>query len=98
MAGQVKAFVDESYNKLHGRKRGWTEFISVGEPWRKRGLARALIAKSLQAQAAIGMQNSGLGVDGENLDGATRVYAACGFVVTKRNFVYRKRLTLNAPA
>ena len=98
VAGQVKALVDESYNKLHGRKRGWTEFISVGEPWRKRGLARALIARSLQAQAAIGMQDSGLGVDGENLDGATRVYEACGFVVTKRNCVYRKPLMPDASA
>ena len=98
VAGQVKAFVDESYNKLQGRKRGWTEFISVGEPWRKRGLARALISRSLQAQAAVGMQDSGLGVDGENLDGATRVYAACGFVVTKRNCVYRKPLMPDTPA
>ena len=98
VAGQVKAFIDESYNKLHGRKRGWTEFISVGEPWRKRGLARALICKSLRAQAAVGMRDSGLGVDGENLDGATRVYDACGFVVTKRNCIYRKPLTPDTPA
>ncbi len=96
VAGQVKAFIDESYNKLHGRKRGWTEFISVGEPWRKRGLARALISKSLQAQAAIGMQDSGLGVDGANLDGANRVYEDCGFVVTKRNCIYRKPLELDS--
>ena len=96
VAGQAKAFVDESYNKLHGRKRGWTEFISVGEPWRKRGLARALISKSLQAQAAIGLQDSGLGVDGANLDGANRVYEDCGFVVTKRNCIYRKPLELDS--
>ena len=96
VAGQVKAFVDESYNKLHGRKRGWTEFISVGEHWRKRGLARALISRSLQAQAAVGMQDSGLGVDGENLDGATCVYDACGFIVTKRNCIYRKPLELDS--
>ena len=98
VAGQVKAFIDESYNKHHSRKRGWTEFISVGERWRKRGLARALIAKSLRAQAAVGMQDSGLGVDGENLDGATRVYQACGFIVTKRNCIYRKPLLPDASA
>ena len=69
----------------HGRKRRWTEFISVGERWRKRGLARALTSRSLHAQAALDLQDSGLGVDGANLDGANRVYKNCGFVVTKRH-------------
>ncbi|WP_341912450.1 GNAT family N-acetyltransferase [Polaromonas sp. YR568] len=98
VAGQVRAFVDETYNQLHGRKRGWTEFISVGEPWRRRGLARALISRSLHAQKAMGLQDTGLGVDGQNLDGANRVYEDCGFVVTKRNGLYRKPLEISARA
>ena len=73
VAGQVRAFVDETYNQLHARKRGWTEFISVGEPWRRRGLARALIGHALQAQKSMGMLDTALGVDGKNLDGANRV-------------------------
>ena len=96
VAGQVRGFVDESYNQSHGRKRGWTEFISVGERWRKRGLARALISRSLHAQAALDLQDSGLGVDGANLDGANRIYEDCGFLVTKRNCIYRKPLELDS--
>lgn len=94
VAGQVRGFIDETYNATTGRKRGWTEFISVGVPWRRRGLARALISHSLRAQKAAGMLESALGVDGENFDGATRVYADCGFLVSRRNCLYRKSFLL----
>jgi GNAT superfamily N-acetyltransferase len=92
VAGQVRTFIDETWNAANGRKRGWTEFISVGEPWRGRGLAKALISLSLSAQRAAGMQESGLGVDSQNLDGANRVYEECGFIAVTRNCVYRKPL------
>ena len=94
VAGQVRTYIDEVWNAANGRRRGWTEFISVGEPWRGRGLARALISLSLRAQKAAGMQESGLGVDSENLNGANRVYEECGFLVAKRNSVFRKPLEL----
>lgn len=94
VAGQVRTYIDAAWNTGNGRKRGWTEFISVGEPWRRRGLARALISRSLRAQAAAGMEESALGVDSQNLDGANRVYGDCGFVVARRNCVFRKPLVL----
>lgn len=90
VAGQVRTYIDESWNAAKGRQRGWTEFISVAEPWRRRGLARALISLSLRAQQAAGMTESGLGVDSENQDGAWRIYQDCGFAVTQRNRVLRK--------
>jgi len=90
VAGQVKTFIPFEENKKFNRKRGCTEFISVRRPWRKQGLARALIAQSLMAQKEAGMTESTLGVDTENLSGATRVYEDCGFQVVKRNAVYRK--------
>ena len=40
--------------------------ISVGAPWRRRGLARALIAKALHARRDLGMNESVLGVDADN--------------------------------
>jgi len=90
VAGQVKTFINVEENKKFNRQRGYTEFISVRRPWRKRGLARALIAQSLLAQKEAGMTESALGVDTENLSGATRVYEDCGFQVAKRNILYRK--------
>jgi ribosomal protein S18 acetylase RimI-like enzyme len=90
VAGQVKTFINLEENKKFKRQRGYTEFISVRRPWRKQGLARALIAQSLLAQKDAGMTESALGVDTENLSGATRVYEACGFQVAKRSTIYRK--------
>jgi len=90
VAGQVKTFINVEENKKFNRQRGYTEFISVRRPWRKQGLARALIAQSLLAQKEAGMTESALGVDTENLSGATRVYEDCGFQVAKRNIIYRK--------
>ncbi len=94
IAGQVRTFINHAENEKFGRRRGYTEFISVRRPWRRRGLARALIARSLAVQKAQGMTESALGVDSENISGATRVYEDCGFRVVKRNTVtvYRKAL------
>lgn len=92
VAGQVGTYINHAENAKYGRKRGYTESISVRRPWRRRGLARALIAHSLRAQKAEGMTESALGVDSENLSGATRVYEDCGFRVVKRMTVYRKPL------
>jgi len=92
IAGQVRTFIDQPQNEKFNRKRGFTEFISVRRPWRRRGLARALIARSLEVQKQQGMNESALSVDTENLSGATRVYEACGFRVVKQSTIYRKPL------
>lgn len=92
VAGQVRAFIDEAQNEKYNRLRGWTEFISVRRPWRRRGLARALIVRSLRLQKEQGMTESALGVDSENLSGALRVYQDCGFQVARRSIGFRKPL------
>jgi len=92
IAGQVRTFINAAENEKYDHKRGYTEFISVRRPWRKRGLARALIVRSLRLQKEQGMTESALGADSENISGATRVYEDCGFQVTKRNTIYRKSL------
>jgi GNAT superfamily N-acetyltransferase len=92
VAGQVRTFISQVENDKYNRKRGFTEFISVRRPWRKRGLARALIVRSLLAQKEHGMTESALNVDTENLSGATRVYEDCGFRVVKTNKIYQKPL------
>ena len=95
VAGQVRTFIDHEQNKLYDRRRGYTEFISVRRPFRRRGLARALIVRSLRAQKEAGMTESALSVDSENLSGATKVYEDCGFRVLKRMTIYRKPLRRN---
>lgn len=92
IAGQVRTFIDELENEKHNRRRGYTEFISVRRPYRRRGLARALIAESLRVQRAHGMTESALTVDTENLTGATRIYEDCGFRTINFSTSYRKPL------
>lgn len=92
VAGQVRTFINHPENKKYERRRGYTEFISVQQPYRRRGLARALIARSLRAQRDQGMTESALGVDSQNESGALRVYEDCGFEVVKKSTIYRKPL------
>lgn len=93
VAGQVRGFINHVENEQYQRKRGWCEYISVRRPWRRRGLARALIVRTLRRFKDAGMTESALGVDTENTSGALRVYEACGFRPIKRSASYRKPLS-----
>lgn len=94
VAGMVLSFIDKDQNEMYGRKRGYTENICVRRPWRKRGLAKALIASSLFALKERGMTEAGLGVDAENTSGALNLYEHMGFRVVKKNIIYRKPLNV----
>jgi mycothiol synthase len=98
VAGSVLSFIVDEENVRFQRKRGFTEDISVRRPWRKRGLASALIARSLEALRQRGMTEASLEVDAENPTGALRVYERLGFVTTKRRNVYRRPLPTPASA
>jgi len=92
IAGQVRSHINAEENERHGRLRGYTQSISVRRPWRRRGLARALIAASFPLLRARGMTEVGLDVDTENTSGALRVYEGCGFRPVNRSTTYRKPL------
>lgn len=92
VAGVVQNYIDERENEEYGRKRGYTENISVRRPWRHRGLARALIAESFLFLRDLGMEEAALSVDAENLSGALRLYESMGFEQVKRWTDYRKNL------
>jgi mycothiol synthase len=92
VAGMVQNFVNEAENEEYGRRRGYTEGICVRRPWRRRGLARALIARSFQVIKELGMTEAALGVDSQNPSGALQLYKSMGFEVAKRHTTYRKPL------
>ncbi len=94
VAGMVLSFIDKDQNEMYGRKRGYTENICVRRPWRRQGLAKALIASSLFALKERGMIEAGLGVDAENISGALNLYELMGFRVVKKNIIYRKPLNV----
>ncbi|HET7010807.1 MAG TPA: GNAT family N-acetyltransferase [Anaerolineales bacterium] len=96
VAGSVLSYIHPEENSEHGRLRGYTEDISVRRPWRRRGLASALIARSLAALKERGMTEAALEVDSENPTGALRVYQRLGFTAIWRRSLFRR--ALGAPA
>lgn len=92
VAGGVLNFIDPKENEDNGRLRGYTETIFVRRPWRKQGVAKALIAHSFQVLKEAGMTEAALGVDAENLSGALHLYRKMGFEEVKRGMTFRKAL------
>jgi mycothiol synthase len=92
VAGMVRNYVNAEENAKYGRRRGYTENISVRRPWRRRGLARALIARSFRMHKDLGMTEAALGVDTQNPTGALQLYESMGFQVVRSSTNYRKPL------
>ncbi len=83
VAGQVKSYIDPDENAQFGRRRGYTEDISTVRAWRRRGVARALIAASLHELATRGMEEAALSVHTENPNGAFQLYESMGYQVVR---------------
>jgi len=90
VSGMVLSFINKKENEEYNRQRGWTENICVRKPWRKNGLARALIAASLRELKVRGMTEAALGVDTDNHSGALHLYKSMGYRADKRFSIYRK--------
>jgi len=92
IVASVMNYIDHDYNQKYDRKRGWTEDISTRKAWRQRGIAKALIVRSMHMHKAIGMTEVGLGVDTNNLSGALKLYEGLGYKKEKTFINYRKSL------
>ncbi|MEO8273312.1 MAG: GNAT family N-acetyltransferase [Chloroflexota bacterium] len=79
-------------NVLMGEELGWLEHVSVRRPWRGRGVAKALIARSLTVLRDRGMRTGVLGVDADNPTGALQLYEQLGFRPHRRWATVRKPL------
>lgn len=90
VAGMVLNRIDAAENTAFNRKRGYTEHIFVRSPWRKRGLARALLSKSLTLLKNKGMEEAVLGVDTENESGAYGFYQRMGYQTFSTDIWFRK--------
>jgi ribosomal protein S18 acetylase RimI-like enzyme len=92
VVGMVRSYISEAENKDFKRKRGYTEEISVRRPWRRKGIARALLTRSIKMFIEMGMEETALGVDTENPSGALKLYQDVGYTEEKRFITYRKPL------
>jgi mycothiol synthase len=90
IAGGVINEINETENAAFGRRRGWLASVFVRRPWRRRGLARAVVARSLVVLRERGMTSAGLGVDADNPTGALRLYEEAGFKPEFRSTAFRK--------
>jgi mycothiol synthase len=69
---------------------GWVSSLGVRRPWRRRGLARALLALSFQEFKRRGFARVALGVDADSLTGANRLYESAGMRPIRRSDLYQK--------
>jgi mycothiol synthase len=92
VVGMVRNYINPVENETFHRKRGYTENISVRRPWRRQGVARALLTQSIQMFIEMGMDETSLGVDTENPNGALNLYQSVGYQEARRFYTYRKPL------
>lgn len=75
---------------------GWIHSLGVRRPWRRRGVALALLQHSFVALHERGKQGAKLGVDAQSLTGATRLYEKAGMHMERQFSFYEKELRAGA--
>jgi mycothiol synthase len=71
---------------------GWVNTLAVRRPWRRKGLGLALLRQAFGEFYRRGIRKAGLGVDSQNLTGATRLYERAGMHVALQFDSYEKEL------
>jgi len=82
VAGQVRATIYDNLADI--------DEVDVAPSWRRRGLARALLVRSIEAVRARGVETITLRTMAENPTGAPDLYRSLGFHVLKEHVRYRK--------
>ena len=88
IAGQILNYLDQT-TEPDGGRIGWTEAVSVQPEFRRRGLARALLAESLRAVREAGATKAGLGVDLQDPNQARELYESMGYRIVSIEHTYR---------
>jgi mycothiol synthase len=86
IAGQILNYLGEP--EPDGSRTGFTEAITVQPEFRRRGLARALLAASLRAVRDAGATKAALGVDSQNPNQAQALYESMGYRVVSVGYAY----------
>lgn len=73
-----------------GIRDGWVGQLGVRRAWRKRGLATALLVRSMEVFRSAGLEAATLGVDTENPSGAVGIYERVGFRPFKQSVRFRR--------
>ena len=79
--------------QVTGIRRGYVDSVFTRAAWRRRGLARALVARSLVLLRDHGMTSAVLGVDGANPNLAMTLYEDIGLEIAATELEWRRPLT-----
>jgi ribosomal protein S18 acetylase RimI-like enzyme len=75
---------------------GWIDVVGVRRAWRGRGIAKALLRRTFEGFASLGVTRVLLNVDAESPTGATRLYESLGMHVRRRFDLFEKHLSGSA--
>ena len=78
--------------RLAIRISGWIDTLGVRRPWRRQGLAEALLYHSFAELRRRGRTRVELGVDASSLTGATRLYEKAGMRAIREFTSFEKEL------
>lgn len=92
VAGITFNGIHEETNQEFGLNEGWLHTICVRRPWRKRGLASAMIVESMRRFKDWGLDVAALGVDASNTSGALGLYERHGFKQSSKLTTWRKQI------
>jgi GNAT superfamily N-acetyltransferase len=86
VTGSVLSWIDEEENQRQDRLWGYNDSVAVTAAYRRRGLAKALLSRSLVVLRDHGMEQARLGVDTKNPADALTLYSSQGYVVFKEYY------------
>jgi ribosomal protein S18 acetylase RimI-like enzyme len=92
VGGEIAALCLSVPSRGDDRTLGWVAVLGVRRPWRRRGLARALLLESFGLFRSIGRPRAALGVDSENTTGAITLYEGVGMRATSRSDTWERAL------
>jgi ribosomal protein S18 acetylase RimI-like enzyme len=71
---------------------GWVNSLGVRRPWRRKGVAEALLYHAFAELRRRGRTGVSLGVDASSLTGATRLYEKVGMREIRQTIFFEKEL------
>ncbi|MDO9537588.1 MAG: GNAT family N-acetyltransferase [Thermoplasmata archaeon] len=94
IVGSIQNYIEPEENKQLDRKRGYISNISTSKEWRGRGIASALISRSMGEHSSRGIEEVRLTVDSDNSSGALALYKKLGFEISNTYVNYRKPIDI----
>ncbi|HEX7473205.1 MAG TPA: GNAT family N-acetyltransferase [Candidatus Limnocylindrales bacterium] len=95
VAGGVRSSIKLTHD---GVREGWLDPVFTGQAWRRRGLARALIGRTLILLREQGADRAALVADLQSPNQTLALYESCGFRLASSTTSWHKPLVLDAAA